>query len=672
MGSWNEKISFIVMFFTSLNAELIVSMIPIKSLFKNKMGFLRGIIKILVTICVAIVILFVVTVGYTAFYSSFLEIINWDLFLYLIKQYWIPIILIPFAVTFMVLLVSTEDNEDADKRKTKIKKHNRVFTFIKWGIVLISIAVLVVSPRLYKYEWNSEKKNKDIKYIYITKLDANSFVRNARDGYDEKELQYDDSDTKNPTSPPSQPEWINKDISDMSFNELLDAAIYYNNPNDNDSYKKGKKCIKRAYNKCKDNLASYNQHDIGMMWYYKGCYDDDGKCFYNAGEAFESVDALWNAALSYIRAYNDYNYSEPDKALLNFKKFLGENLIKKTLLDHKIEYYRKNNLKISLSNEEKSLINGCENSIVSFLSVFDEIGLRTPYLSEFTQMMPNDLCVQIVNINSHILDGSFGEEDIKIIRSFLKQGKYKNCPKLLLAEAYYNTLNQYNTDLDKICDLFENHFEYFEPEDIINLAGLLYEHGEYDKAGEVAKHTNMGETNLLQAMVYLTKKGSDDFVMNYFVTFYPFIKNYRDEFERHYGSKLTYQYDLNTAYIYSEMELAGEGTKDVKALYNAGLYDKCLKICNDILKGDSANNDLKFIKADVLVKIADNLDEGFQKELYYDEAEDILDLIMKETKSDYIKSINGLYELYKKLNIQDIKLREYSNILEVIKSSEKK
>lgn len=258
-----------------------------------------------------------------------------------------------------------------------------------------------------------------------------------------------------------------KDISHMSFEELIDAIEYYGSVHDADNVVIYLNAAYNRYQEQGENRIN-NWNAIGRMFYHMGMYFESAY-YRNGVEAFLQDNEYENALYCYRELFAILydNYGPDDSDTIDVaRKMIG-------LLETIITEGQSNDYVVSLIENAyvKTYIDGY-NSLQENLDVLCRNKVDSPLL-------------QTLNIVNHVADGKY--EDEETLEALLQENKYKNCPKvLILYDIYKFHLGQEYT-VEPLYQLYKEYPDYFEYEDRINLVWLLYESGEYIRTYEVSR-----------------------------------------------------------------------------------------------------------------------------------------------------------------------------------------
>ncbi len=99
--------------------------------------------------------------------------------------------------------------------------------------------------------------------------------------------------------------------------------------------------------------------------------------------------------------------------------------------------------------------------------------------------IPEDVFLSVLLLNDNYVSGKNTYSDEELVNNILAKEKYAHCPKLMILHALYNQ-GELPAECADIYELYLSHGEFFEPEDQVNLAWMLYKTEEYVKAYQIA------------------------------------------------------------------------------------------------------------------------------------------------------------------------------------------
>lgn len=508
-----------------------------------------------------------------------------------IKNYWISLIAVPVVVELL----------DAKK----------VAGWLSGIIIALGVLFLCFAPYFIPINLPSTSKLDLDGMIYTRKFyDVQNFRQYVVNGYI-PHLEKGYNSEEKTDNPPT------KDVEKMTFKEAVDAMLYYNN---RDRYK-AKECMYHAYGLYIVGQDNGVDDDIGMMYWYKGSYEDSGEDYYTAGETFARAGNTYNAVVSFMPAY-DHGYCDSDLP---------------------VEYLLK-------SIREGTNI---ENCVDYFLELFNAEGTKMPHFDEFIVLLPNNLRVQMVGLNAHEITG----EDMKVVKSFQSDGQYKNCPKLMIAEGYYNVANGmwYNTPTKELQEILETHEEFFCPEDKINLGWLFFLKGEVDMAMTVIDGLSYTEADLLKTAIYL--QGTD--VRNIKDVYYDLA--FDIEFKSWYDDSSILKYDLLKAHLANAIGYRTE-SDDINDAYVSGNYKQVLDLCNKSIERGHDNTSILILKADALIHMIENDEDEL-----YEETEKTIKQVTDTLGTDYMNAMSRLRNLYMMMPDRETEFSDVDKILRLLK-----
>ena len=457
-----------------------------------------------------------------------------------------------------------------------------------------------------------------------------------------------------------------KDIDRMSFRELIDAAAYYSAKNDMDQVTMYLDAAYRIYQEQgAEQINDWNT--IGRMFYFMGKHKKSA--YYRDGaEAFLQNNEYKNALYCYGNLFDElYDENRPDHPDTIDTAREMMKLLEKLMTEGQSDAY----------------VVGLIES--AYVKTFAE-GYH-PLQAELDALCRNEIdspLLQTLNLVNHVAGGNY--EDGETLKALLQEDKYKNCPKLLILDDIYKFHAGQEYTAEPLYQLYKEHADYFEQEDRINLVWLLYESGEYIRTYEVS-----GELSGEQSM----DESADDKSLKYVMLLIRAESYLQD-------SRLLSEVDENKLYLDvtdALKELGADSTEPVKDPSTARLklvqcilagrigidtsYKGLSEICEELFHTDSRTglyivaslshqdgNELKTItlcnqiiqmsdtkdhflsrafllKADALIALAAKDETGQeQKNLYYNEAEDILINVRNMAQNDYIASSQRLVTVY--------------------------
>lgn len=473
-----------------------------------------------------------------------------------------------------------------------------------------------------------------------------------------------------------------KDVSRMSFEELMAAVKYYYLEGDTTNAVSYLNAAYDRYQEQGENRIN-NWNAIGCMFYYMGVYVESA--YYRDGvEAFlqdnEYINALYCYRNLFDILYGHYGPNDSDTIDVA-KEMIG-------LLGTIITEGQSNEYVVSLIEKAyvKTFVDGY-NSLQEDLDILCRNQIDSPLL-------------QTLNIVNHVAGGKY--EDWETLSALLQENKYKNCPKLLILSDVYRFHLGQEYSVEPLYQLYKEYPDYFEYEDRINLVWLLYESGEYIKTYEVSRELTEGigdEENsyfdspdntgaeidgaaddkslkyqilLIRAESYLQDSLSlsevdenklymdvTDALKELDVVSIEPIKNPITARLRLVQCILAGRIGLDTSYkglseICEELFHADSktGLYIIASLsHQDGNETRTIALCNQIIvmvdTKDNFQSRVLMLKADALIVLAakDEISQE-QKNSFYDEAEDILIKVRDMAQNDYIASSRRLVEVY--------------------------
>ena len=551
-----------------------------------------------------------------------------------IAEQWFALVFIPISVFILSEVI-----------------RNKVGSWVKGFVLFILAAFTVTAPLLTIYEPSRSKIEpmllahfQEMPYMFVTKMYApGHYQKFCRDGYGDFEQPGNENDNnrREEKQPPES-------VDETDFDELVDAATYYIF-RDKDMARDYLNKAYEIYQSVKEE--SLDDFHVGSMWYYMGVLDMVAEYYYNAGEVFERINQRENAIMSYDYAYD---------------------------LERKPSYAEKA-LTMEYLSMEGQITQSEINHIASILLKAQEsYTSEIPHLDAFLQRFPDNLPIQTVGILRHIADGSIGKSDKDIVRAFLDSDRYRLCPKLLLIDAYYNLLENDAVSASALYNYYQRHSDYFEPEDIINLAWMLNMDGQTTKAYKLAAvgYSSTGISYKVDAALPLLAElylqipemfanvDSRQLVSD-ISSASEDLSNWYSESDNLRFSIMTLFLANKTGYKVDGMDIASmcrqlftddtvEGAMiNAQLDYEDGEYQRCRAACDALLEDGrletKEQHAIRFLKTDALVELAKReTDDELRLELYM-EAKDELLIVQSDAEEDYLESLRRLKPIYTEL-----------------------
>lgn len=458
-----------------------------------------------------------------------------------------------------------------------------------------------------------------------------------------------------------------KDISRMTFAELVYAADYYYNNNQVES---ARVYLEKAYEiyQSQGEDAIGDWYSIGCMFYYMS-HCEMGNYYEEGVKAFLKGRQYKNALFCY-----------------------RDNLIGTEVIDERTRISREM-LKLwpqILDAGENSdyVVNIIESAYIK--SINEGYSKLDDELNAVCERNIDSPLLQTLNIANHVSAGNYGDGE-KLVK-LLQNPKYASCPKLMILNNVYRLKSGEEYSCEPIYKLYIAYPKYFEKEDRINLVWLLYKSGEYIKTYEVSdepesiKESNNKSENSIDYQMLLIR--TESYIQNSSlfsdvdeVGLYKDITNKLKQMGIDPETNESEEKKLISNLAIARLKLvrcilAGRIGVDVsysglsevcEELFNTGsktglyivayLYHqdgadlKALEFCNQIESmtdtQDDFQNKVLLLKADTMIALASRPDiEENKKKSLYDEAERILDNVRKQAKNDYIVSSQRLADLY--------------------------
>ncbi len=639
---------WIIMFTSSLAADLIMN--PGKTVSKSKnnareagdSGVLKAgkkswMIQILKSSAVYVLLLLVSSLVYVWYDAH-----TWKEFIRCLKTFFvsnfveqgISLVIIPFIV---FLLSGTI--------------RNKVARWVKAFVLLFLIALTIIAPILTTYKLSRTgiesillTQFQEMPYLFVTKIYApEHYWKFCADGYGNSEQPTSENNNSGRVE-----EQTPEPVDETNFEKLMDAVSYFINTDK----EKARDYLNKAYeiyeSVKEENLDGYH---VGIMWLYMGFFDEEAGYYYNAGRVFEKNEQRVNAIMSY-----DYAYG----------------------LDRKPSYVEK-----ALNMEYASIEGQINQSEISYLASIllkaqESYTSEIPHLDAFLQRFPDNLAIQTVGILSHISDGSIGEKDREIVQSFLDNDRYELCPKLLLIAAYYSLLENRTVSASELYDCYQEHSDYFEPEDIINLAWLLYMDGQTTKAYKLAVvgYSGAGIAYKVDAamplLAELYLKSPEVFVNVDSRQLVSDISSSSEDLSKWCSESDNLRFSIITLLLLNKAGYEIDGidiaskcrqlfTDDTYAGaminahldYENGEYQSCRKACDVLLRSEGLDekeqNTVRFLKTDALMELAKSEKDDELRLGLYQEAKKEMVMVQSNAGEDYLESLRRLKPIYREL-----------------------
>ena len=593
---------------------------------------------------ISFVIYVVISVAIVAFYalvrsihgiSSFLIIFE-NLIGYYIKKHAIEFFFVPIFAYALTQLMH-------------INRRKKIAISIAISVLLIFSPIVIQfdAPNRFPMESEILTELRSINIPYEGRLvNIAHFREKTDDGYwIEERLEPE------PDGGESADEYFFEENPSTLTEYVNNCAYYFNNEDgENAAY-----WIEKAY---EFYLAggSASQNAIGRMWFYKGYYEDLDY-YLKAAETFINDDEYYNAALSYLALYeenpkSDYLYP---------------------ILECYIQAVSFDDSSIQSQRRFKDIV--CNVELNDMMT----------YVKEMHDRIPEDVFLSALLLNDNYVSGKNTYSDEELVNNILAKEKYAHCPKLMILHALYNQ-GELPAECADIYELYLSHGEFFEPEDQVNLAWMLYKTEEYVKAYQIAvgMFDSTGEKehsvllraeSFLQNEVALSETDKE--------TLYRDVSEVIDAGTASTESLqrlrlvqciLAGKLGLDPNFTnLSEICTSLFGEQSVTGMYivaslncREGMYDETIAMCNKILNQIEAPNyfynSVLFLKADALMNCAKNSSRDERQPLY-EEAEHILNTVRENIGNDYITCLQKLNELYKVMDNRDQELQEIADIL---------
>lgn len=599
--------------------------------------------RILFSVCIYILLCLITTTVYAFVKSSHYSVsffATWaNLFTYYIWANLIEFLIIPLVMSIITMLIGI--------RTAKIKLI----------ISAVLSCVLVLSPLFVNYSNSNDlpmgkeimTELRSIPFPYEGRIfDIEHFKESTDAGYRVGENQ-------SPTPEPSDNSGQDSDQYEFEFTaypvsltQYINNVVYFERQPDPAT---AKEWLQSAYAFFLAGGSS-NENAIGRLWFYKGRFEDPDY-FLSAAAIFKSINENYSVALSYGELFeNSSDISYAQEAMEYYVRAVSEG----------------DNVTSSLFFFKKLIV-----------STYDQ-GVVNSYIHRICNYAQDDAFLNALDINASLSGGYHRNSDIERLNHLLSNAKFKNCPKLLVMQHFYNLKDGIVGASSNLYQLYEKYPSFFETEDRINLAWILYDDGEYVKAYELllgeSENCNKDALLLLKAEAYLQNEKNLSEIDEEML--YQDISTAIDEAQE--DSVTTKRLRLSQCVLAGKigidpnysglsdicLELFGgtspTGLFVVASLsFQDGHYADSIDLCDEIARQiDTPNyfyNKVQFLKVDAILQFAKSLDPE-ERQKYYNNALEILAGIEKDVGNDYIKSLEKSIELYKHMEGKDAELQD--------------
>lgn len=411
-------------------------------------------------------------------------------------------------------------------------------------------------------------------------------------------------------------------------------------------------CYRQGYNeRCQIYVdaayALYEQGErgtdsfyLGLMWFYKGYFEDSAEYYYRAGQIYEDDSSYNNAALCYIDAY------EVEPTELYIERALYSTLHSEDGLPS--NYHR---LLLSLQSTHSGDI---------------------PYLVDLCNKYPDDYITQIVGMTRMVMEGNTDYQSI------LNRFSVEQSPKLLILNHYLRASEYLSPTYIEVEELYNSEPDLFDVEDKINYAWMLYSDKQYGKAYSVAADAAVGDFDsmevtmpaegyLLAAEIYLQDPdvGIDaDNLYERLSEISGDIGAWQDDESNLrmnmvlvlLAGKTGHTVDFSSLISNAKELFDGRELSIVQEIllaridYEDGNYLECANRCRKYLETypseimDLSTRELLFLKTDALIELTKE-NEELREESLKEAAED-MNKIRYSVEDDYIDSLRRLSDIY--------------------------
>lgn len=573
----------------------------------------------------------------------------WWNFLNTLKIFWDEYKLIMLIVPIVVKGINL-----ATKGKSQIFRIVTIF---------ILILAMLFSPSMITYPAGNRlmieplllEQLKETPFPFVTRFyDAEHFWDIF--GYIEPE---DDDSYRNSLANESMP---SGETEGMNFDELMRAAEicdYYEEKNLKAIYLEAAYVL---YQKEKYEDSFY----VGLMWFYKGESETKAEFYYKGGEVYERISQYRNAVICYVEAYKiDAIPEYAEKAIECYYQYEKDT-----------------------GTRSQKDINIIAHLLLLMQGFYED---DIPYLDDFCEMYPNNRAIQTVGIMRHIEAGIFGTNDMKTIERLKSQNQNQNCPKLMLAEQYYNFIYGKGADIDDIYAGYQQDGEKYEAEDILNLAWFMYMNGEYTRAYKLATDANailesgeMADAYPLIIEIYLQDVESlpplngEELVTDSAKAVSDMAPWYSDDGVLRFNlaillisNRIGLELDLSEVTGQARKFFNGdtfmEGLIQATLDFEDGNYSDCVERCDQILEMEVSDVDRHkalFLETDVLIEMAKETSDPEEKVRLLEKAEEAMKAVQKDVEDDYIECLNRLSAIYNDMPDRESERMAINDILQ--------
>ncbi|MCM1303590.1 MAG: hypothetical protein NC305_02220 [Lachnospiraceae bacterium] len=572
----------------------------------------------------------------------------WKNFLKMIVIFWNEYKTVMILVPVVVKILNLAD-----------RGRSRLFRSV---VIFFLILIMLFAPSVITYPRGNRlmieplllEQLKETPFPFVTRFyDASHFWDNF--GYEAP------TDGSGQTDPGNEP-LPSGETENMSFDELMEAVVICGKRNEKELQKIYVDAAYALY----QNGHYEDSFNVGLMWYYKGEFEESAEFYARGGEVYERISQPWNAVICYRNAYRvDWKPEYAEKAIENHYQHAQSGVM---VLQTHI-----NNIAQLLTHAQSHY----EGDI--------------PHLDDFCEMYPDNLAIQMVRIMRHIQDGTFDESDGDIITNLGSLERVTYCPKLALVGEYYDWYlgNGRGQNIDELYDRYQQDSELYEPEDILNLAWFWYMNGEYTKAYKLAAEAVVDGAALkdaypLIAEIYLQDAGAlpaldgeelaadlteavgeirpwyseDDLLRFNLVTL--LLSN-------RIGLELDLSQVIGQARELFDGDTFTEGLIQATLDYEDGRYADCVEKCDRILDIEVPGGNLHkalFLQTDALIEMARATDDQEERIQLLTKAEDAMKMVQMDVEDDYIECLNRLSAIYSDMPDREAERMEVNGILQ--------
>lgn len=568
-----------------------------------------------------------------------------------LSRYWVEMVIAPFSVAAVKIL------------------DHCVPQWVRRLAIILLFLILVFAPFLVSYQSVREgleslllTQYKQMPYPFVTRYyDPDGMAYRVSKGYWAKEETQEEKE---------KPELPMTDPATMSFVELVEAAdkcMALKNEERERLY------IDAAYTLYQNGQAIDKEgkaatYQIGLMWFIKGFLDKNADYYMTGGNVYKESGDLSNAIVCYLPAYDL-------KPLNEYADLIIDTFLAQTDPKDNNEF----------------------NQFICRLLAYHAGDI--PRLEELRSQFPENLAILLASIMQDIRKGRFGIEDYDALEPYLSDGQHDICPKILLLRAYWEGDNHYQ-------EIYEEFLKWdyvFEPEDMVNLAWMLYLDGEYEKTYQVLASAR-GEALFYQRLGYNdddAQKWADSVIADgHYLAAEVFLQGTslningnsildtleKTSFDGWYSDNDLIRISLTEALMdrklgrgYNQQSIQENARELVDGItynqamilatvdYETGNYADSLERCRNIEAfemTDAEEHQFLFLKSDVLVALATETNDVELRAAYLTEAEKAMISVREAVEGDYLESLRKLLDIYDQMGGHEEDVAKINDILQ--------